>query len=228
MTAVASADDAALPIQVTVQVHTEEGLHAAGAMLSPAAAGYLAVALDRALPTQPAHWNDLPVPVVARLAAVHLLVAEVAGLAPGDVVLPQTPVGPTDGGVLVLAGEWLAATADRMHQRVRLREPLRPLDSRERSLWVMQDDATMPADGDGEAASVDELPVRMVFQLGRRDMPLGELRALGPGHIIDLGRGLEAGVDVFANGRQIGVGELVDLGGQALGIRLVRLFGHGD
>ena len=219
-----------LPIRIGVQVRCDDGVHDAVVLLTPPAAAGLAAALDRALPPRPADWNDLPVPVVARLAAVHLLVTEVAGLAPGDVVLPQAPVGPSDGAVLVLAGEWLGAMADRIHQRVRLREALRPLDSRERSLWVMQDEATIPIDedADGEAASVDELPVRMVFQLGRRDIPLGELRAMGPGHIVDLGRGLEAGVDVFANGRQIGVGELVDLGGQALGVRLMRLFGHGD
>ena len=75
-------------------------------------------------------------------------------------------------------------------------------------------------------AAFDELPVKLVFELGRFDMPLGELQEIGPGHVFELDRPLGEAVEIHASNRRIGQGEIVRIENQ-IGVRIVRLFGQG-
>ena len=77
-------------------------------------------------------------------------------------------------------------------------------------------------------ASVDEglleqLPVRLVFEVGRLDLPLTEVRRLAPGYVLPLAKPAESAVDVVANGRKIGHGSLMKIG-DSIGVRVERLF----
>lgn len=81
--------------------------------------------------------------------------------------------------------------------------------------------AAPPAD-----AAFDTLPVKLVFELGRLDMPLGKLQEIGPGHVLPLDRPLGEAVEIHAANRRIGVGEIVRIEDQ-VGVRVVRLFGQG-
>ena len=74
------------------------------------------------------------------------------------------------------------------------------------------------------AERLDELPVTLVFELGRSELPLAAVQGLAPGAVIPLGRDPGEAVDIVANGRRIGRGEIVRIGDE-LGIRVVRLFG---
>jgi type III secretion protein Q len=58
-------------------------------------------------------------------------------------------------------------------------------------------------------------------------MPLGQLQEIGPGHVFQLDRPLGEAVEIYAGGRRIGQGEVVRIDDQ-VGVRIVRLFGHGD
>jgi type III secretion protein Q len=64
------------------------------------------------------------------------------------------------------------------------------------------------------AEPLDDLPVRVSFDLGERSIPLHELQSLAPGYTFDLGRDLRRSVQVRANGMLIGEGELVDIDGR--------------
>ena len=75
-------------------------------------------------------------------------------------------------------------------------------------------------------AGFDDVPIRLVFELGRVEIDLGKLQALGPGHVFELDRSIGEAVEVFAGGRRIGLGEVVKIDRQ-VGVRMVRLFGHG-
>ncbi len=79
---------------------------------------------------------------------------------------------------------------------------------------------------DEEDASFDELPIKLVFELGRVEISLGLLQELGPGHVFELDRPVGEAVEVFAGGRRVGQGEIVNIDEQ-VGVRMVRLFGHG-
>lgn len=77
-----------------------------------------------------------------------------------------------------------------------------------------------------DAAGFDEVPIKLVFELGRQEISLGALQALGPGHVFQLDRPIGDAVEVFAGGRRIGQGEIVRIDEQ-VGVRMTRLFGHG-
>ena len=72
---------------------------------------------------------------------------------------------------------------------------------------------------------LDDLPVRLVFELGRVELSLGELQRLAPGALVPLGRPLEEPLDIMANGRRLGRGTLVQIG-ESLGVRIVSLVGN--
>ena len=87
---------------------------------------------------------------------------------------------------------------------------------------------TMSADTGLELVeALDELPVRLSFDVGEATLTVGELRSLAPGHIFPLGRQLEdAPVTIRANGVAFARGEflLVD---ELLAVRILELPEHG-
>ncbi len=90
-----------------------------------------------------------------------------------------------------------------------------------------QSQAAAPADEPPkEDATFDEVPIKLVFELGRHEISLGRLQELGPGHVFQLDRPIGDAVDVFAGGRRVGQGEIVQVDDQ-VGVRMTRLFGHG-
>jgi type III secretion protein Q len=75
---------------------------------------------------------------------------------------------------------------------------------------------------DEEGAALDDIPVRLTFDLGERVMPLAELKTIAPGYTFDLGRDLRRAVTIRANGLAIGEGELVDIDGR-IGVSILTL-----
>ena len=69
-------------------------------------------------------------------------------------------------------------------------------------------------------AEVDALPVNLVFVAGELQVPFGELGAHGPGFVYELKAPVSSQVEIRANGRTIGTGELVELEGR-LGVRIL-------
>jgi flagellar motor switch/type III secretory pathway protein FliN len=57
-------------------------------------------------------------------------------------------------------------------------------------------------------------------------MTVAELRLLGPGSVLELGRSISELVRISAQGQTIGQGRLVDVDGAA-GVQVVRMFDHG-
>ena len=74
-------------------------------------------------------------------------------------------------------------------------------------------------------SDLDDLPVRLVFELGRVELSLGELQRLAPGALVPLARPLDEPLDIIANGRRLGRGALVQIG-DSLGVRIVSLAGN--
>ncbi len=70
--------------------------------------------------------------------------------------------------------------------------------------------------------SIDQLPLRVTFDLGDLAMTLGQVRELQVGQSIDLGQPLTSAVRVRVNGLLIGLGELVDIDGR-MGVTVTSL-----
>jgi type III secretion protein Q len=90
-------------------------------------------------------------------------------------------------------------------------------------------DAIIEAEFSGPAGmhdpDLDDLPVRLVFELGRVELSLGELQRLARGALVPLARPVDEPLDIMANGRRLGRGTLVQIG-DSLGVRIVSLAGN--
>ena len=171
-------------------------------------------------PAQPHALSRLTLPGRLTVGATDLPAAVAASLRPGDAVLIQ--MRPTGGTVLRLAERWTASVRQDGGAAV-LAEALRPVRPIDGDTMTMTNRAD-PRPGDAE--SLEEVPVRLSFDLGQLDLPLGEVRRLQAGSILPLARGLTELVEISANGRRVGAGELVDVDGVPA-VRIVRLFGLG-
>lgn len=74
----------------------------------------------------------------------------------------------------------------------------------------------------GLPGGVGDVPIHLIFELGRTEVPLADLESLQPGYVFDIGKPLSQSVDILANGRRIGTGDLVRMG-DTVGVRIARL-----
>lgn len=191
-------------------------------VLAPGHARRLAALLDR-LAGPPAVGRDLDLPACLRVAVATLTVGTLRGLSPGDVVLVEQACRPDDTAVLVIA-EHVVAPVKIEPNGCRLTAP--PEVGRETTWeWSMEDNIDPAKTRRLEDAALDAIPVRVIFELGRLELPLEELATLGPGALVPLVRPLDEPLDVVANGKRIGYGTLVRIG-DSLGVRITRLFEH--
>ncbi|MGK9168723.1 type III secretion system cytoplasmic ring protein SctQ [Inquilinus limosus] len=172
-----------------------------------------------AAPALPALCAGLPVPLAVRIGAVRLALTQLKSLEPGDVLFPD--IACPAGEALVVYGEGWSHAAKRNRAAVTVTGPRRPLALLDGGGWMADPDSGAAAP---PAERLDELPVTLVFELGRSELPLAALQGLAPGAVIPLGRDPGEAVDIVANGRRIGRGEIVRIEDE-LGVRVVRLFG---
>jgi len=179
----------------------------------------LAKCLDQAGAAVPA--IDVPVAVNVRVGAATGPIGEVATVAPGDVVVMDHAA--ERHTAIMVVGEHLAAPVRLTAAGAELAAPLARVQG---SLWEwsMENGGDRPQDE--EKTDFNDIPLKLVFELGRIELPLGELRRLAPGAVIPLPKTVEESVDISANGRRIGRGTLVRIG-DSLGVRITRLFHHG-
>ncbi|RVC83150.1 YscQ/HrcQ family type III secretion apparatus protein [Mesorhizobium sp. M4A.F.Ca.ET.022.05.2.1] len=179
--------------------------------------GRLLDELGNARPPIPA---EFPLPVCLRRGPLAITLGELRSLQADDVVLFKdaeeermaaliiaerlyAPVALTAGGPQLLAAPTAIAGSNWE--------------------WSMNQN-TPPPDGQTlEESTLDELPVALAFEIGRTAMPLGEVRQLAPGAVVALAGVTEANVDIIANGKRVGRGEIVRIG-ESLGVRILRMF----
>ncbi len=72
-----------------------------------------------------------------------------------------------------------------------------------------------------DATKIDEIPILMEFQVGQAQISFAELSRLQPGYIFEPGVDLEKPVTIKANGKAIGLGQLVTIGDR-VGVRVLQ------
>ncbi len=170
-------------------------------------------------------YDNLTFTLACRVAFTDLSITAMRALAVGDAMLFDRVAVP--GGAAVVAGESLHATATfdeegHLHLSTGFLEPERYALGE--FLMTDGDDEDRPVQAVMDSA-IDDLPVRLVFEVGRKDLTVQELRELGVGAPVPLDRPASSAVQIFANGRRIGVGEMVMIGDQ-LGVRITQLNGN--
>ncbi len=171
--------------------------------------------LIRQLPLQPREVpQELPAIVAGVVGTLCAPAALVRKACIGDALLPD--ISPFGRGQIVLSVGQLWAGADIEGDNLILRGPFRP-----RSHPMEHVDMTTQPESRQERseADLDDIEIMLVFECGRWPMSLGELRRAGEGHVFELGRPIDGPVDILANGRRIGRGDIVRVGDE-LGIRL--------
>ncbi|NIC04760.1 type III secretion system cytoplasmic ring protein SctQ [Billgrantia bachuensis] len=229
-------------VAICISLRLEADGLAGQLMLSLGAAAMQVVAplLDALPAVEPRPCSALPIPVQWVAGHQRLRLDELRGLMPGDVVLLKRPVE-----ALAIAGRPMAEVVEQKDGLKLLTSPSarhgeglgvpgsaragsdspsqNPLND-DRSRDDMAVDSRNPKPPPTDAAALDGLPMRLVCELGRLELTLGELRELGPGSVLPLSRPTEDAVDLVVNGRPMGRGRLVEIG-DSLGVQIVRLTG---
>lgn len=175
--------------------------------LSLEAASHLADALSR----RPASHGmpGLLLRVGLEVETTTLRAGLLKTLNPGDAIRLSDPAL-TPEPRLILEGQQ-TARAKRHDRGAEILGPWLPLLPPSERPAPMSDTTTPTADPLPDA---DAIEVRLSFRAGETLLPLARLKAMGPGAIIDLPQPADATVDILANGRTIGTGELIDVAGQ--------------
>ena len=163
--------------------------------------------------------DSLPIRTSVTVGRAVLTAAELHSLQLYDVVMLDQYLVDSTGEL------WLTVPGS---QSLRVRQEESSLIVTHGWTSIMTQTTDQPAEAEpqpveGGFLDVDAIPVRLTFELGERQLTLGELRRLQPGETFDLHRPLADGpVMVRANGALIGTGELVEIDGR-IGVSLSSL-----
>ncbi|WP_309500936.1 type III secretion system cytoplasmic ring protein SctQ [Bradyrhizobium arachidis] len=165
--------------------------------------------------------KKLPIIVAGEMGALRATASLLRKTNAGDALLPD--VMPFARGEITLTAGRLWTMADVAGNRLILRGPFRSVPRPlENALMTTPPEPQHPP----SEADLDDIEVNLVFECGRWPITLGALRSVGEGHVFELGRPVDGPVEILANGRRIGTGDIVRIGDE-LGIRLRgRLAGH--
>jgi type III secretion protein Q len=152
----------------------------------------------------------------ARVLAATLPLAELRSINPGDAIIAT---GWADGNVRLVAGEILAWPARHSGTKLSVTGPRYDARRELERLW-MQDNSLPLMSGE----NLDDLPIRLSFELGTVELPLADVEALGPGYVFELGRKEGEAVDIMVNGRRIGAGRII-LVGETVAVQVTRISG---
>ncbi|MFE0014588.1 type III secretion system cytoplasmic ring protein SctQ [Mesorhizobium sp. NPDC059054] len=175
----------------------------------------LGTLLDAASSGEPSLPTAFPLPVRLWRDVLTLSLGEVRGLLQGDVVL----LAEQAAAVLVIGDRLIAPASMTSSGPQLLAAPVTIAGSKWE--WTMGQD-TAAAGQALDDATLEDLPVALAFEVGRKAMPLGEIRQLTAGAVVQLDTTGQA-VDILANGRRVGQGEMVRIG-ESLGVRVIRMF----
>jgi type III secretion protein Q len=161
-------------------------------------------------------FASLPIPVSLQVGVTFLSRPLIASLRVGDALLLQDIFMPAP---FVLPSVLRMDVEGAVITTIRSTENGWRVESAPQQKW--QAGQTMADNLDEEALSptdLDQLPVRVVFEAARVDLPLGELRRLGSGSLLQINSS-PGTVRILANGQLIGNGELITVDGRA-GVRI--------
>ncbi len=166
--------------------------------------------------------DRLPIPVRLCRAGCDFSLAELRSLQPGDVILPDSHAKQQSTPIAVV-GEHMQFETERVVAGFRLASKIARSRTDSAGEWFMQQPTEALQRQSDDTAGLDQLPVRVVFEVGRLELPLADVRRLAPGYVLPLTKPVESAVDIVANGRKIGQGSLLKVG-DSIGVRVERLF----
>jgi type III secretion protein Q len=160
-------------------------------------------------------WGSLPVPLRFCIGWVTLPASTLRDTAEHDVILLDECCLRDSDEIYIQAG---AGVGFRGRLRTTSIEVIEAVGA------IMED----YDDGYGtEDGALDDIPVKLTFDLGERVLALADLQGVAPGYTFELGRDLRHAVTIRANGMVIGEGELVEIEDR-IGVAVLRLRAPGQ
>lgn len=160
----------------------------------------------------PRSLRHLTTVVCLRRGYAMLTAAEIASLSSGDAIVIDPAMAST---AVAVTGECYLAACTRTLEGFVLTESLLKRPTSPMRHFMVNEQIDAEFHGDPQPLSIADIPIKLVFEAGRVELPLGRLEALGEGHVFPLDRPLDETVDIVAQGRIIGRGEIVTLDGFA-------------
>jgi type III secretion protein Q len=164
----------------------------------------------------------VPIPVAYRIGVTQLGLRALESVRLGDIILADATAGA--GMAFIAAGEQFLAKARWEGSTLTLLERPKKLEGYG-EVWSMSNAANSGSVPDGIDTELNDIQIKLVFELGRQELRLGDVQSLMPGYVFDLNRDQRTAVDIYAGTQRIGLGEVV-LINQTLGIRITRLFNN--
>jgi type III secretion system YscQ/HrcQ family protein len=197
-----------LPAQLGWELTRDGGSLAGGTLHAETAAlTHLTSLLARARPQPRNSGEALPMSLHVCVADMSLAVGALAALHPGDVLLPGRPLREwNEGQCTVWSAGCCIGQALRQETEVKI-------------ITMTPPSAPPPPAAPAPQLDVDALPVQLLFEIGQIASSVGQLRTLGAGFTFELPAVPDRLVTIWANGRAIGQGEIVDLG-EKFGVRV--------
>lgn len=160
------------------------------------------------LPREP--LPELPMDIALRCGTASLTAAQILNLRVGDGIVIAAA---SDDEWYAVTGERYVATLRRNEHQLILEAPL--LTEPTGPMRQLMDDFNEDAREDGPAhqGSVEDIPIKVVFNAGRVTMPLSQLEAVEVGHVFQLEQRPRTAVEIVAQGTVIGRGEIISVEG---------------
>jgi type III secretion protein Q len=179
---------------------------------------------DHVQALDPAPAAGVPIRAAFRVGATLVSTRSLASLRPRDVVIVEHAM--PDGCVAAVFGERRLTSCRFEGSGATVVDTLHPIRGDLHHHWTAVDMTTQESvETDADDSSLDDLQIKLLFEVGQLELPLGELRTIAPGYVFNLGRDPLHAVEIHAGSRRIGQGEIVRIG-DALGVRIKRLFNH--
>lgn len=159
----------------------------------------------------PDSWESLPIPIMICAGWTTVALPTLRQLRLNDVILlDECLIDQHQEEVLLRFGNRFGIRGELLESSIKVTDFIEEIMD-EIDEFNEPPDNDYPTDqGDGE---LEQIPVRLYFDLGERMVTLAELKTVAPGYIFELGREARRAVTIRVNGKKIGEGELVEIDG---------------
>lgn len=161
--------------------------------------------------------DNLPIPISLTSGYQDITLTEILSLKTGDAVILKNQE------LVLISNSLIASTQHNLKSSCLLETPHTFFSG---DIYMPSNDNHKDIDTTNSTSiedignnNIDNMPVRIVCEIGRLQLPLKEVRLLKSGSIIPLSRPLESSVDILANGQRIGRGSLIKID-DVMGLRI--------
>jgi flagellar motor switch protein FliN len=164
--------------------------------------------------------NQIPLEIFFEIGRTILSIKDLDDIEPGDIIILDSDSFLDKHQMVIRMGP-LALFSGSIDPAGKIKIEEKLLENMEEKM-----EETPSIDGtiskDERDKQIDDIPVKLVFQLGETRMKFGELIRLQPGYIFAVETDINKPVTIKVNGRPVGKGELVEIG-DSVGVRVLQL-----